>query len=139
MAYSGYLIKLKGGTAENIPFAYIALESYQVNPEQRMEAKANRATTGLLHRTTVSHTATKIEFETPPCTNKEVKELNDMLGRHFTNVLERKIVIEYYNPTTDSYKEGTMYMPTEQYKINRVDNQNNIVHYDKVRYAFIEY
>lgn len=139
MAYSGYLIKLKGGTAENLPFKFIAIESYQITPNQRMEAKANRATTGLLHRTTVSHTATKIEFETPPCTNREVAALNAMLTRHYTNALERKLVIEYYDPETDTYKEGTVYMPDVQYKISRVDNRNNIIHYDKVRYAFIEY
>lgn len=139
MAYSGYLIKLKGGTAENLPFKFIAIESYQITPNQRMEAKANRATTGLLHRTTVSHTASKVEFETPPCTNLDIAELNAMLSRHYTSSLERKIVIEYYDPETDSYKEGTMYMPDVQYKISRVENQYNLIHYDKVRYAFIEY
>ena len=139
MAYNGYLIKLKGGTAENLPFTYVALESYQITPNQRMEAKANRATTGLLHRTTVSHTASKVEFETPPCTNREISALKAMLARHFTSALERKLLIEYSDPETDTYKEGTVYMPDAQYKICRVDNTNNIVHYDKVRYAFIEY
>ena len=63
MAYNGYLVKLLGGTAEVLPFKFIALESYQAAPDQRMESKADRATTGRLHRVTVEHTATKIEFE----------------------------------------------------------------------------
>ena len=139
MAFSGYLIKLKGGTAENLPFRYMATESYNVTPNQRMEAKANRATSGKLVRQTVAHTATKIEFETPPCTNIEAAALNTLLRNHFTSTLERKIVLEYYDPETDTYKEGTFYMPDAQYKISRIDTTLNMIHYDKIRFAFIEY
>lgn len=140
MAYSGYLIKLKGGTAENLPLKYIALESYSCTPDQRMESKATRATTGLLHRTTVSHKPTKIEFETPPMlTNKEVATLNSLIQGHYTDALQRKLTIEYYDMETDTYRDATCYMPDVQYKIVRVDKGTNLVYYDKIRYAFIEY
>lgn len=140
MAYSGYLIKLKGGTAENLPLKYIALESYSCTPDQRMESKANRATTGLLHRTTVEHKATKIEFETPAMmTNVEVATLNAMIQSHFTDALQRKLTIEYYDNETDSYRDAECYMPDVQYKIIRVDKGKNLLYYDKIRYAFIEY
>ena len=139
MSFSGHLIKLKGGTAEILPFRYMAVESYNITPNQRMEAKANRATSGKLVRQTVQHTATKIEFETPPCTNADAVALNTMIQRHYTNGLERMIVLEYYDPETDSYKEGTFYAPDVQYKISRIDAQYNIIHYDKIRFAFVEY
>ena len=139
MAYSGYLIKLKGGTAENLPMKYIGIESYSCTPNQRMESSANRATTGLLHRQTVSHKATKIEFETPHMTNKEVAALNTLLALHMTDALQRNITIEYYDEESDTYKEANCYMPDIQYKIDHVDNTNNIIYYKPIRYAFIEY
>lgn len=142
MAFSGHLIKLKaanGNADELLPMKYMGIESYSATPNQRMESSANRATTGLLHRTTVEHTATKIEFETPVITNLDVAELNAMLQRHYTDALQRKIVIEYYDNETDSYKDATCYMPDVQFKIMRVDKVLNIMYYSPIRYAFIEY
>ncbi len=140
MAYAGYLIKLKGGTAENLPLKYVALESYSCTPDQRMESQATRATTGLLHRTTVAHKPTKIEFETPSMmTNKDVAALNTLIQGHFTDALQRKLTIEYYDMETDTYRDATCYMPDVQYKIVRIDKTTSLVYYDKIRYAFIEY
>ena len=140
MAYAGYLIKLKGGTAEVLPMKYMAISSYKANPDQRMESDAKRATTGYMHRTTVPHTATKIEFETPAqMTNKDISTLNALISGHYTDVLQRKLVIEYYNNETDTYKEATVYVPDVEYNIDRVDNNNNIIYYNPIRYAFIEY
>lgn len=142
MAFSGHLIKLKaanGNADELLPMKYMGIESYSCTPDQRMESSANRATTGLLHRTTVEHTATKIEFETPVITNLDVAELNAMFQRHYTDALQRKIVIEYYDNETDSYKDATCYMPDVQFKIMRVDKVLNILYYSPIRYAFIEY
>lgn len=143
MAFAGYLIKLKkisqNDSDEELPLEYMAVDSYDATPNQRMEVKANRAVTGKLVRNNVAHTATKIEFETPPCTNREAVALNTLLQAHFTNTLERAISIEYYDNETDSYKTGDFYMPDTQYKISRIDNVANIIYYDKIRYAFIEY
>ena len=87
----------------------------------------------------MEHTATKIEFETPVITNADLAALESLLQSHFTDALQRKITIEYYNNATDSYKEAVCYMPDVQYKISRVDNVHNIIYYEPVRYAFIEY
>lgn len=142
MAFNGYLIKLKaanGNPTEELPMRYMGIESYSCTPNQRMESNANRATTGLLHRTTVEHKATKIEFETPNITNTDLAQLNAMFARHFTDALQRKIVIEYYDNETDSYREATCYMPDAQYKIQRVDLVHNTIVYNHIRFAFIEY
>ena len=140
MAFSGYMIKLKkGNNIAELPLTYMAVESYHITPNQRMEAKANRATSGVLVRQTVSHTATKIEFETPPCTNREAVALNTLFQSYFSSSLERKLIVQYYDPETDAYKEGTFYMPDAQYDISRVDTEANMVYYDKIRFAFIEY
>ena len=139
MSYSGYLIKLGGQNGTQLPMKYMSLGSYSCTPNQRMESKATRAVTGVLHRSTVSHTATKIEFTTPIMTNKDIVALNTLIQNNFSNAQERKITIQYYDMESDTYKEATCYMPDSQYTIDRIDNTNNIIYYNPIRYAFIEY
>lgn len=137
--YNGYLIKLGGSDGQAIPMSYMAIGSYKCTPNQRMESQASRSVTGILHRTTVEHKATKIEFTTPTMTNKEISRLNELLRGYFTSELEKKLTINYYDQETDSYRDATVYMPDVDYTISRIDTTENIVYYDGVRYAFIEY
>lgn len=139
MAYSGYLIKLGGSGGTILPMEYIAAESYKCTPNQRMESKAIRSVTGLLHRTTVEHKATKIEFTTPVLTNAQLATLTNLFATHFSNNLERKLTINYYDQETDSYRDAECYMPDASYDINHIDQDMNMVFYNGIRFAFIEY
>ena len=139
MAYNGYLIKLGGANGTILSLKFMSVGSYKCTPNQRMESQATRAVTGLLHRTTVEHTATKVEFETPTMTNRDINILNNALRSFFTNEKERKIVINYYDNETDSYKDATCYMPDVNYVIDRIDQDTKTIYYQPVRYAFIEY
>lgn len=139
MAYDGYLIKLGSSSGATLPMECIRLESYQCTPDQRMEAKADRSITGVLQRTTVEHTATKIEFETPVITNSQLETLMSSIRSSFTNQLERRLNIYYYDMETNSYKLADVYMPDTQYTINRIDKDKKIIYYNPVRIAFIEY
>ena len=139
MAYAGWLIKLGGSSGDILPAKYIALANYKCTPNQRMESEAKRTVTGLLQRTTVAHKATKIEFTTPVITNHEVAALNTLIQSHFTNALERKINIRYYDMETDDYRNATCYMPDADYSIDHIDKSTNTIYYSCVRYAFIEY
>ena len=139
MAYSGYLIKVGGSNGTELPFKYIKASGYSITPNQRMESEAKRDVTGVLHRTTVAHTATKIEFNTPVITNRDVAELNTLIQTHFTDSQERKIVINYYDQETDSYKNATCYMPDVSYTISHIETATNTIYYEPVRFAFIEY
>ena len=139
MAYNGYLIKLGGSGGSTLPMNFISPQSYKSTPNQRMEAEAARAITGVLHRTTVEHVATKIEFKTTVLTNRDLRTLNNLLRAYFTDNQERKIVINYYDQETDSYRNATCYMPDVDYTISRIDMETNTVYYEPIRYAFIEY
>ena len=139
MAYAGFLIKLGGSSGTPLPMKFIGLESYTSTPNQRLESKAARAVTGILNRTTCSHTATKIEFETPYLNNHEVAELNTLLNGYFTSGIERKITIQYYDQEWDAYKTATCYMPDVKYVIDHIEQDNYLVIYKPIRYAFIEY
>ena len=140
MAFNGKLLELKTGNSYvTFPTKYIKAESYQVTPEQRMEVSAGRASSGKLNRTTCSHKASKIEFNTTPLTNKEIYAISTLFTNAYTNSDQRKLEAKYYDPETDSYKTGEFYLPDIEYPILRIDLDTNTVHYDSVRYALIEY
>lgn len=136
MAFNGTLIAV-GGTP--IPYKYIFSESYSVTPNQRMEQSAKRVSTGVLHRVTASHTATKIEFETPTMYNNELNTLVTMLNNAMSDRHQRKLTVTYFDPETNSHKTGECYMPDIQYKILKVDVPNKRILYAPTRIAFIEY
>ena len=137
MAYNGYLLKLGGSGGTVFPMKYIKLEGYNITPNQRMESEAKRAVTGVLHRTTVAHTATKIELNTPNMTNLDVDAMMTLFRNYWTSTSERKLTLQYYDMETDSYKEGTFYMPDVKFIIDHIDG--NMVYYKETRVAFIEY
>lgn len=139
MAYSGYLIKLGGSNGTELPMKYIKVEGYDITPNQRMETEAKRDVTGVLHRNTVTHTASKIEFNTPCITNAEANALMTLFRNAWTNSTERKITLYYYDMENDSYKTGDFYMPDIKFSIDHIDNTRNIIYYKETRIAFIEY
>ena len=137
MAFNGYLIKLGGSGGTVLPMTYMKAEGYKVTPNQRMESEAKRDVEGYLHRVTVPHTASKIEFNTPILTNRQVNAMMSLIRNHWISAAERKLLIEYYDPETDSYKSGYVYIPDIDFPIKRVDG--NMIYYGEIRIAFIEY
>ena len=127
MAYNGYLLKLGGSDGTAFPMKYIKLEGYNITPNQRMESEAKRAVTGVLHRTTVAHTATKIELNTPNMTNLDVDAMMTLFRNNWSSTAERKITLYYYDMETDSYQTGTFYMPDVKWHIDRIEG--NTIYY----------
>lgn len=138
MAYAGYLIKLGGSTGYSLPMKFMKPDSYTTEPNQRLESEAGRAVTGLLHRTTIAQTKTKIEFETPSITNYQVAELNTLLQTYMSDQHRKDITIEYYDMENDTYKTANCYIPDIKYTIHTIRSDDTIV-YNPIRYAFIEY
>jgi hypothetical protein len=139
MAYNGYLIKVGGIGGTVLPMTYIKAAGYSITPNQRMESEAKRSVTGVLQRTTVAHTATKVEFYTTFMTNSELNDMMTLFRNAWTNTSERKLNLEYYDMETDSYKTGEFYMPDVQFQIDHIDTDLNIIFYAETRIAFIEY
>ena len=137
MAFAGYLIKLGGSNGTELPMKYMKLDGYNITPNQRMESEAARSVTGVLHRTTVAHTATKIEFNTPYLTNSDVNNMMTLFRNAWISSAERKLTLQYYEMESDSYKEGTFYMPDIKFEIYKVNG--NTITYKETRIAFIEY
>lgn len=136
MAYNGYLIKVGGVT---VPLTTIKYETYKITPDQRLDFNSTRSTDGVLHRNAVQHTASKIEYETPPMNSRQQATLMNIFRNAWSSYAERKCTVEYFDPETNGYKSGTFYMPDIQWVIRNVDNERNIVNYNQCRIAFIEY
>lgn len=137
MAFNGYLIKVGTYT---IPMEYIALESYKVTPNMRMDLDPFRDANGELYRNVVPHQTSKIEINTPYLYGRQMKDLMSKITAQFTNATEKKCSVTFYCPDTDSYKTENMYCPDfvyEIYQINLTDYNRTI--YKPFRLAFIGY
>ena len=139
MAYNGYLIMLGGNLGTVLPLKYMRYETYKITPNQRLDYNSTRDSTGVLHRTALSHTATKIEFNTPRMTNSDMNALLALIKNKWTSNKERKIVLYYYDPETNGYKTGTFYMPDIDFTISNIDGRTGTIWYTETRFAFIEY
>lgn len=139
MAFNGYLIKIGGSSGTILPMKYIKLSGYNITPNQRMETEAKRTLDGILHRSTVEHTASKIEFTTPNITNLDVDEMMTLFRNAWSSTIERKLTLEYYENETNSYKTGEFYMPDIKFEIDHIETATNVIVYKETRVAFIEY
>jgi len=136
MAFNGSLLKFSG---DNFPLKYVFKESYKVTPNRRQDLDPYRDGNGLLHRNTLSHTATTIEFQTKPMWNDEFEQLMSFIRNHYTNTQEKKLSITYYSPDINSYKTGNFYVPDVEINMDLVDTVKNKIMYLSTTLEFIEY
>lgn len=143
MAFNGHLLSFNGSI---FPNRYLTLSSYNITPNQRLEAEAYRDANGLTHRETLAAYKTKIEFSTKPNLKQSDKEnMFAVFNNGLVNTRERKYNVTYWNFETDSYAIGTFYMPDVEYTIKKIETklvggqQQHILYYDPIRIAFIEY
>jgi len=139
MAFNGYLIMLGGSLGTVLPLKYMRYETYKITPNQRMDYNSTRDSTGVLHRTALPHTATKIEFNTPRLSNVEMNALMTMIRSRWSSSTERRITLYYYDPETNGYKTGVFYMPDVDFTISNIDTRTGRIMYTETRFAFIEY
>lgn len=123
----------------SIPLDKIRYDTYQTTPNQALDLDSYRAETGVLIRNVLSHTATKIEFNTPSMTNLQWEEVWNIIKAGFNNSTERKLKLKYYDQMSATYKTGWFYVPDVQFTIRNIDEASGIINYDEVRVAFIEY
>ena len=132
MAYQGYLIKI-GNTV--FPMKYIRRETYKCTPNQRIDQDSGSDATGMLHRNVLSHTRSKIEFETPQMLRgADVLAISTLLGLSGSR---RDVTITYWDHESQDYKTGKCYVPDISYQLMR--NTGDDLVYMPIRYAFIEY
>lgn len=136
MAYAGYLLKI--GKTE-FPMQYILEETYRATPKQRLELDAYRDNLGELHREVAGNRPSRLEFNLiGGLTNSEVAQLMAIISGSYINEAERKVMVTYYMPATDTYSEPeAMYLPDIEYPIDYITG--NIVYYNSITLRFIGY
>lgn len=140
-----YIVRVRqaDGTWANIPRDMIEYESYNITPDQALDLDSYRSEKGLLIRNVLDHTATKIEFNTKRCTDKDWKTVWDVISGGFTYngraPKERTVRIQYWDPYTDTNPTANCYVPDIELHIRNIDFPNHTVNYEPIRIAFIQY
>lgn len=136
MAFSGYLLKLG---EYKFPMKYIAENTYNAIPHQRLDLDAYRDNAGGLHREVAENRPSMMEFSTiSGLTNREIKEIFDQIHAVYVNEAERKLPVIYYIPETDSYSEQEMmYIPNLKFPIDYTEEDSVV--YDAIDFTFIGY
>lgn len=127
--FKGYL--LRNTAVGIIPNRFLQANNYSCTPNQQSDKNTYPDENGKLHRDVLSHTSTKIEFNTPPM------HLNDKITfqKYFP---ERTMVnLEYWNDETNDYEVGEFYVPSIEFSYYAV--WGNDILYNPIRVAFIEY
>lgn len=131
------VIRASDNTAVPIPNKYISLTSYVSTPNQRQDLDSYQDNLGKLHRNTLDHTRSKLEWNTPPLFERELLSLQNILNSGIINSKERKLKIIHYCFDTHTYEQGEFYMPDITFTPLLIRNGEVLM--DKVRLAFIEY
>ena len=127
--FKGYL--LRNTAVGIIPNKFLQANNYSCTPNQQSDKNTYPDENGKLHRDVLSHTSTKIEFNTPPM------HLNEKITfqKYFP---ERTMVnLEYWNDETNDYEVGEFYVPSIEFSYYAV--WGNDILYNPIRVAFIEY
>lgn len=134
MAYNNYLISTQGGGQLNMK--YIGIDSYSVT-YSTLDLDSFRDANGVLHRTALSHRVGKVEFSTPIMRHSDVQAFMTWLRTSFRSGYEKKMMVSFYNPETDTYISQEMYVPDITFKVLQNSPQGLI--YQPTRVAFIGY
>lgn len=122
-----------------LPLKHVSYENYKVTPAQRIDLDSYTSETGELIRNVLSHTRSKIEFETPYINSAQWNQVITIIKNGYISTKERKIKLRYYSPEVDDYREGYFYRPDIEYTVRNVDKNTGVINYDSIRVAFIEY
>ena len=134
MAYKGYLIKIGNYT---FPLSMIKAETYKAT-NYGQDLDSTRDVDGILHRTVLSNTAPKVEFETRNMLdNTQMSSIFANIQANYTNAIEKKASVEVYVPELDRYVTSDMYMADFEPTMYYADTTK--IQYTSTRMAWISY
>lgn len=136
MAYAGYLIKLGNYP---IPMAWMKLDSYKVI-KYVQDVDSYRDANGILHRTALSATVGKVEFETKNMmTDKEFASLMGNIQAQLVSELtnQKAYLASIYIPEDDAYITQYVYLGDVQPQIYR--GTTSKLYYNSTRLSFTGY
>ena len=146
MAFNGKLLEFYNSTTgqyDELPMEYIFRESYVIAPNRRQDLDPYRDADGYLHRNTLAHTATTIQFQTKPMWQHNMDALMSFIRGHYIVELEKKVKLRYYmmgeSVANNGYGEGYFYIPDIEFTLNMVLPDEQRILYNSTTLEFIEY
>ena len=134
MAYKGYLIKIGNYT---FPLSMIQAETYKAT-NYGQDLDSTRDVDGILHRTALSNTAPKVEFETRNMLdNTQMSSIFANIQANYKNAVEKRASVEVYVPELDRYVTSDMYMADFEPTMYYADAIK--IQYTSTRMAWISY
>ena len=143
-----------GSNYSNIFDGIIRAETYKIIPSARQDVDSYRDANGLLHRNTVEHTATSIQFNTIVLKEPKMVELMHFLNSH-ADKPEWKFKIKYYNPLKGqpyykgsgaskvineaAFDTGDFYLGANHPVWEVYGTYNDEIFYKETEFKFIEY
>lgn len=125
----GYNLKVDGVI---FPNNLIQFENYKITPNQVMDLDPYRDADGVLHRSVLPHTASKIEFNTPYLFSHQLNKLRSFIKKR------DDVAVEYWSDDIGEYKVGNFYIPDIVFEQVNVNETNGVILYKPIRLAFIE-
>lgn len=124
--YNKFLVKIGN---YDFPMKYIAAETYDIAPDQRQDEDPWRDGDGVLNREVLNNMPESISFTTiQGMTNTEVAAVFTKIRENYIDEKERKALVTFYHPETDSYPEPAyMYIANPHFPIDYIDG-NTIIY-----------
>lgn len=134
MAYKGYLIKIGNYI---FPPSMIKAETYKAT-NYGQDLDSTRDVDGILHRTALSNTAPKVEFEMRNMLdNTQMSSIFKSIQANYTNAVEKRASVEVYVPELDRYVTSDMYMADFEPTMYYADATK--IQYTSTRMSWISY
>lgn len=138
MAFSGKLIYMGSGDGTALPAQYIKQESVELTVHVQ-DLDSTRNANGTLIRNVLSHKSATVKFSTPVINSTDMDTLMTFIRSRYTNQLQRKLHMRFWNTETASYFEGDFYMAEPTFVVKRVDTSTNTIWYNETAFEFIAY
>ena len=139
MAYSGYLIKIKGtGNLSDyvLPLSYMLEKTYK-GTYSVLDSDSKRNAKGKLIRTALSHKVPHCSVDFRPLSDTEVGEVMSNIRSRFTKTKEHKLSASVWIPMLNDYVTDSFYIPDTEFTVRQVTNTS--VEYDSFTLELIGY
>lgn len=136
--FRGWLIKFG---SQVLPNDFLLLEGWSATPNQRTEVDAYRDGNNLLHRETSENFKTKITLSVREMELEDKIRFQSIVNSGMIDAVQRKVDVTYWNDETNQYvtSQTGFYIPNFDWKISRVDEENNLLYYKDFTLTLIEY
>lgn len=138
MAFNGSLIYAGSGNGTALPAKYIKAESVELTVHVQ-DLDSTRNANGALIRNVLDHRSATVKFTTPILDSTDMDALMTFIRSRYTNQLQRKLHMRFWNVETASYFAGDFYLAEPTFTVRRVDRVTNTIWYNETTFEFIAY